>query len=136
LRKELDAGPFFENLIRRHLLDNPHRVTLTLRPDPQQKGAGRAAGRPTRLAEIRATLTPADEQDRSSHRHAVLKEAAGQLRRISPACRPWNSATSRPRKPAVPVDGRHRKTACRCFWFDQPTNGIGYFIAHLDTGNA
>jgi hypothetical protein len=33
LRQALEEGPFFENLIRTWLLDNPHRVRLTLSPD-------------------------------------------------------------------------------------------------------
>jgi hypothetical protein len=39
MRREIDKGPFFENCIRRFLLNNPHRVTLTLYPDEtlQQK---------------------------------------------------------------------------------------------------
>ena len=32
LREELKAGPFFQNLIKKHFLENPHRVVLTMRP--------------------------------------------------------------------------------------------------------
>ena len=39
LRKELASGPFFENLIRRQLLDNAHRVTLCSSPMPSKKNA-------------------------------------------------------------------------------------------------
>jgi Zn-dependent M16 (insulinase) family peptidase len=36
LKTRIAAGePYFEHLIGRHLLDNPHRTTLTLRPDPE-----------------------------------------------------------------------------------------------------
>ncbi|EYB69706.1 peptidase M16C associated [Deinococcus phoenicis] len=34
LRADLEAGPVFEPMIRTELLDNPHRVTLVLAPDP------------------------------------------------------------------------------------------------------
>jgi presequence protease len=35
LQKERAKGQFFEGLIKRHLLENPHRVTLVLKPDPE-----------------------------------------------------------------------------------------------------
>lgn len=35
LRADLAAGRVFEPMIERELLDNPHRVTLVLRPDPE-----------------------------------------------------------------------------------------------------
>ena len=33
IRKSLSQGPYFENLIRQYLLDNPHRVRMVLAPD-------------------------------------------------------------------------------------------------------
>ncbi|MEW6421124.1 MAG: insulinase family protein [Deinococcota bacterium] len=35
LREDLRAGPVFEPMIQEGLLDNPHRVTLVLAPDPE-----------------------------------------------------------------------------------------------------
>lgn len=36
VKEKLDAGvPLFQDLIREHFLDNPHRVTLVLKPDPK-----------------------------------------------------------------------------------------------------
>ncbi len=35
LRKELAGGSFFENRIKQYFLDNPHRATVTLIPDPE-----------------------------------------------------------------------------------------------------
>jgi hypothetical protein len=34
IKEEIAASPFFENQIRRFFLDNPHRLLLTLAPDP------------------------------------------------------------------------------------------------------
>ena len=48
LQSELAAGPYLENLLRAQLLDNPHRSTVLVRPDPQ------AAAR--QLAEERGEL--------------------------------------------------------------------------------
>jgi presequence protease len=35
LRKEIAAGPFFQNLIRKYFLENQSRLILTMRPDPE-----------------------------------------------------------------------------------------------------
>jgi presequence protease len=35
LRQEIAAGPFFQNMIKKHFLDNPSRLVLTMRPDLQ-----------------------------------------------------------------------------------------------------
>ena len=53
---------YFENLIQTHLLDNVHRTTLRLKPDPE---AGRrlAEEEQSRLAGIRASLTDAQIAD-------------------------------------------------------------------------
>lgn len=128
LRRELDAGPFFENLIRRHFLDNPHRLTLTLRPDPQQQEReDRQIA--ARLAEIRASLSPADEQ-RLVAEARELRQAQETEEDVS--CLPTLELSDIPaEEPAVPsLQDQHGDVPVQ--WFDQPTNGIGYYIAHLD----
>lgn len=58
IKRKLEAGEaYFENLIRTHLLNNPHRSTVHLLPDPEE-GARRAADEAARLQQIQATLTP------------------------------------------------------------------------------
>jgi Zn-dependent M16 (insulinase) family peptidase len=47
---------YFEKLIQAHLLDNQHRTTLRLKPDPEL-GRRFEEDEKTRLADIRATLT-------------------------------------------------------------------------------
>ncbi len=49
---------FFEQLIRTHLLENPHRVTLLLQPDPEL-GKRRAAEEQERLRRAREQMSPA-----------------------------------------------------------------------------
>ncbi len=49
----------FEDLIRAHLLDNPHRTTLLLKPDPEIRAREEEAER-DRLAQARETMTEAD----------------------------------------------------------------------------
>ncbi len=65
LRKKVDEGRFFESLIDDQLLNNPHRVLLTLSPDPEMAErqrrreaealtAAKSDMMPDRLEEIRA----------------------------------------------------------------------------------
>lgn len=56
IKTRLAADPrYFETLIRTHLLDNPHRTTLRLKPDPEL-GRRFEEAEKKRLAEVRATL--------------------------------------------------------------------------------
>ncbi len=59
LQAERAAGPFFENLIRRFLLDNPHRVRILLAPD-QDLEESRNAKEKARLEKVRASLSDSD----------------------------------------------------------------------------
>ncbi len=60
LRQAVAATPrYFEALIRRYFLDNPHRTTLLLLPDPHLAAEWEAQEQ-ARLEATRATLTPTD----------------------------------------------------------------------------
>lgn len=61
LRKESQAEDFIPNLVRDWLLDNQHRVRVTLRPDAQLSGRKERAEQ-ARLAAIRQTLDEAGVQ--------------------------------------------------------------------------
>ncbi len=63
----------FENLIQRYLLDNPHRVTLLLHPDPDLEARQQTA-ETARLAAARAAMTPNDL--------AAIRAANEELRRL------------------------------------------------------
>lgn len=52
----------FERLIQTHLLDNPHRATVVVRPDPQ-KAAREAAEERARLDKVQARLAPGDVEE-------------------------------------------------------------------------
>jgi Zn-dependent M16 (insulinase) family peptidase len=59
VRRQIDTNPtYFQDLIREHLLENPHRVTLVLTPDPELN-AKLAAEEEERLAAVRAKLDKA-----------------------------------------------------------------------------
>lgn len=56
IKTRVDAGqPYFENLIRQYLLENPHRVTVILEPDAEV-GRLREEDEKQRLAEVQSGL--------------------------------------------------------------------------------
>lgn len=127
LRRELDSGSFFENLLRRRLLDNPHRVTLTLRPDPERRGEEERETA-ARLESLRAALT-------EEKRRLILAQAE-ELRRAQEeeedlSVLPTLALADIPAtEREVPFD-RAEAAVRPVFWLPQPTNGIGYFNASL-----
>jgi hypothetical protein len=127
LRRELAAGPFFENLIDRWLLNNAHRVTLLLKPDAGQKEREEARLR-ARLEAVAKSLnaTQKDELVRRGRELQQAQEAEEDL-----TCLPVLKRADIPVDEA-PVAGRcSRERDVPVYWFDQPTNGIGYFSASL-----
>ena len=72
LREQIRDPDFIPALVREALLDNPHRVTLTLIPDPEL-AARKAATEKRRLARIRESLQDEDKT-RILERARLLQE--------------------------------------------------------------
>lgn len=131
IRRAVETGPYFEGLIRRQLLENPHRVTLTLRPDPELK-AREETEEEARVAAVRTRLSPAELQELVA-RARELRAAQEAEEDISVL--PSVGLEDIPREERiVPWEGEEQG-AVPVGWFDQPTNGIGYFLAHLEAGD-
>lgn len=127
LRSELDKGPFFENLIRRTFLENPHRVTLTLRPDPSRKEEEERQTNAL-LEKISAALS-AEDRDRIARRARELKSAQETPEDVSVL--PTLEISDIPASEReVPYERTEEQVPL--FWLDQPTNGIGYLTASLE----
>ncbi|QIO09098.1 insulinase family protein [Acinetobacter lanii] len=62
VKEELKDPMWISNLIKTHLIDNPHRVQMTLIPDAS-KSAKEAEAEKARLAEIGANLTEEQRQE-------------------------------------------------------------------------
>ena len=72
IRQKAADGPFFESLVETQLVNNPHRVLLTLSPDPEM--AGQEAEREAEaLRAVQAAMT--------SERMAQIRDLADALRR-------------------------------------------------------
>jgi hypothetical protein len=73
IRARIEAGePLFQQLIKSLLLENSHRSTVLLRPDPN-KAAEEAAEEQARLSAVRESMSPSDLEELIAATHA-LKE--------------------------------------------------------------
>lgn len=120
LKQELDRGAFFEQLIQSRLLDNPHRVSLCLKPDtdlgPRQEKATRSL-----LDEIEQRLSD-EERQQLVDQALALKSSQEEEEDLS--CLPTLELSDIPAdEHEVPVE--KRKNGVTSYWFDQPTNAIG-----------
>ena len=99
--KRVAAGErYFEGLIERHLIDNPHRATVLLKPDPNVRQEQEAAER-ARL-----------EEDRVSMNEAQLREiaaAAVKLHRIQEAPDPPEALATIPMLARQDLDEKSKK---------------------------
>ncbi len=70
VKQQLQDPMWLSNLIKTHLIDNPHRVQMTLVPDAE-KSARDAAAEQARLAAIGAQLTEAQKADIEAQTQAL-----------------------------------------------------------------
>ena len=132
LKARLDAGePVFQKLIRTHLLDNPHRVTVVLRPDPGL-GAAREAREAAGLA---AVLAGMDEAARAgvmarARELARLQEAPDSPEALATIPRLDLADIPREEKPIPTRSGVTAAAMTRLH--DIPARGIIYLDAGLD----
>ncbi|MBI9074178.1 MAG: insulinase family protein [Desulfatibacillum sp.] len=130
LRKDVEAGDFFESRIRSYFLENNHQILMILHPD-QDKAAAMEVEEKEKLAKIEKSLTPEDR--------AAIREQAAALEKLQEteedlSCLPTLSRedidediqTAHP-DPALSKSGVSA--------YVQPTNGILYYTLIARTGN-
>lgn len=130
LREALAVEPLFEMRIKQFFLNNPHRVCLTLVPDPQMEAAENSRV-VAELAGIKAHITPA-ELEKIKHESAALKTLQESLEDVGVL--PTLEREDIPPK----VKGVQETTAGQgmpAVCYRQPTAGIFYFAAAAGTGN-
>lgn len=130
IKQRVDAGePVFENLIRAHLVDNPHRTTVLLQPDPEQ--ADREAAE--EQARLKAAREPMSKDDLNT-----VMEKARVLQELQVTPDPPEALATIPTLTLDDLD-RQNKTipievsedaGARIVYHDLFTNGIVY----LDIG--
>ncbi|MEX2588121.1 MAG: insulinase family protein [Actinomycetota bacterium] len=128
LNAERAEGPFFENLIRRRLLDNPHRTRLILEPDQQLVGRA-AEEEAAKLAELEQSLDESDKA-RIVEQGRALAQLQNQEQDLSVL--PTLELSD---IPMTFEDVDHRVeyiNGARVGLFAQPTNGISYVDLRFD----
>ena len=126
-----EGEPYFESLIALNLLDNPHRTTLTLRPDPEQAEREAAAER-QRLDAARAAMNKSDLE--------ALVEATCTLKRLQETPDPPEALATIPtlaledlprRNKVIPIEVT-RVADTQVLYHDLATNGVLYLDLALD----
>ena len=128
LRAESRSADFIPGLTRRLLLDNPHRVRLTMAPDAAM-GATLAAAERQKLAAVRATLSEADAA-RIVAQAQVLAER--QQRQDDPELLPRVGLNDVPPDLKIPAGAIRPIGPLSTHWYAQGTNGMVYLQAVLD----
>lgn len=128
LRAESRDPAFIPGLVRQLLLNNPHRVRLTMAPDPALS-ARQAAAEAERLAQLDATLTMAE-------RTAILERAKAlaerQRQQDDPELLPRVGLEDVPPDLKIPTGDRRLTGPLATHWYAQGTNGMVYLQAVLD----
>lgn len=132
LKERLEANPrFFEDMIRRHFLDNSHRVTVIMEPDPEL-GAQLEARERARLDEIRAGMSE-DELRR-------VQEEMQTLKRMQETPDPPEALATIPSLKLEDLDPKIKTIPCEevklaettTLYHDLFTNGIVYLDLGFD----
>lgn len=129
LRHATRDPQFFPSLIRKHLLDNPHRVSMLLRPDPTHAEREEQA--------LQQRLDQFEQQLGETTRQKLVADAVelanSQDEQDDTSCLPTLELSDIDRE-EQPVESYKNEIAEReVFWFDQPTNGITYLTLQFDT---
>ncbi|NLC70043.1 MAG: peptidase M16 [Desulfuromonadaceae bacterium] len=128
IRRQVENGPFFENLIRRYLLENSHRVSLLLKPDEEEEQRQQEATERF----LRERLQKMSPQERREIVAEAEELKSSQERFDDVSCLPTLELDDIPREEEIAPYRSEARGGARLFSFPQATNGIGYFYTYLD----
>jgi hypothetical protein len=132
IKARLGAGEtYFENLIRRFFLDNPHRTTLILEPEPGLREKEEAAER-ARLDRVQAGMSRDDLEQ-------VLEDTR-RLKQVQETPDPPEALAAIPTLQRSDLDPRHKpiplarleRAEVPVLYHDLPTRGIAYLDLGFD----
>lgn len=122
LRREALAPDYIQRLVRRLLLDNPHRVRLSMRPDAGL-AAKQAASEAATLEKLRKHL---DATGRAAIQQQASALASRQTRVDDAELLPKVTLADVPAELPI-ASGEHRPLlGVSSSWYAQPTNGLIY----------
>lgn len=128
LQEKLAEGPYLEGLLRRHILDNPHSVTLIMNPDAGFSEKELVVEK-EKLANIQASLAEGDKA-RIVGNATALKLAQEQEPDVD--CLP-SLAKGDIVKEAEPFHSTSTEVVGKSvMWVPQPTNGLAYIRGLVD----
>ncbi len=130
LRKALAEGPYLENQIRAHFVDNPHRVRFTLAPDQEMAEQENQRVK----AELAARMAAMDEDDLKRLREDAAALATLQETHENLACLPTLQREDIP-PDVVRIDPARELSQASVWVYPQPTSGIFYFSGVLGAGH-
>lgn len=125
LRREMATPRFFEHRLRRHFIENPHRVVFKLLPD-QALAAKDQQAEIDRLSAAQAALRPDDI--------IRIGEDAERLKRLQEAEEDITVLPTLAIEDIPPLVNRIETTAIRddrLYLYSQPTGGIFYFSSAM-----
>jgi len=127
LREQVKDANWLPNLIKTHLIDNPHRVRVTLKPD-SQKSAKLAAAEQERLDAIAKNLDDDAKAKLRAQEQALAERQAmvddlSVLPKVGLEDVPADISFIEGRKKAVQLSGRDSSI----FEYDAGTNGLYYY---------
>ncbi|ADJ27963.1 insulinase family protein [Nitrosococcus watsonii] len=122
LRQEIEDPNFIKNLVRENLLDNPHRVRLTLKPDPSL-GVRRAKAEKARLAALKAAM---DEEQKAAVVKLAAELAARQQQPDDLELLPKVGIEDIPATLSIPQGTPETVGSLPATFFAQGTNGLAY----------
>ncbi|KAK3805926.1 MAG: peptidase M16C associated-domain-containing protein [Benniella sp.] len=123
LKSEIASGPFFQNLISKYLLNNPHKLVFSMTPTPDY-GAEVAANETTRLMGKLSVLTNEDKEAVYQQGQALLKNQE-QVEDVS--CLPTLKVEDISKKTKTVSLEHSAVSSVPVQWRPTLTNGITYF---------
>lgn len=126
-----DGERYFEDLIERHLLDNTHRSTVIMNPDPEM-GMRREQAERERLDNLRADMTDEDIKRiiEQTAQLKIMQETPDTPEAL--ATLPLLSIDDIERQPRTVPLAHQNVEAAPVLYHDLPTNGIAYMDIGFD----
>ncbi len=132
IRARFDAGePLFEDLIRRYLLENLHRTSVLLEPDPAMNAREEADER-ARLDEVRAALSDADVEKLVARTHELRKIQETPDTPEALATLPFLKLSDLEKENKLTPKEELAESGVPVLYHDLFTNGIVYFDLGFD----
>ncbi len=122
LRQDIQNPDFIKRLVRENLLDNPHRVDLTLQPDTGL-AARRDQEEAQRLATLKAGMSEADKVQVVEQAECLVQR---QTQEDDPGVLPKVGLEDILAKMRIPQGTVDEVGQCPATFFDQGTNGLVY----------